>query len=165
MKNISKKILLSLLVAVFAVAILSAATAPSFSVETFDGKVVRSSALLEKGPIFLDFWSTSCQPCLKALPQIEEITKQFPNLNVIVVSTDPPRVKDKAQRYVKAQKFSFVTGYDGNRDLQKMFNVSAIPRTLIIDTNGEIVFDHASYNPGDEAEYIAQITKLFEGKE
>jgi len=159
-----KKILLSLLIALFAVASLIAATAPSFTVETFDGKMVRSASLLEKGPILLDFWSTSCQPCLKALPKIDEITQQFPNLSVIVVSTDPPRIKDKAQRYLKGQKFGFIQGYDGNKDLQKMFNVSAIPRTLIIDTNGEIVYDHASYSPGDEEEYISQINKLFAGE-
>jgi len=155
-----KKIIMILLMTAL-VALLTAATAPSFTVETFDGKIVRSAALLEKGPILLDFWSTSCQPCLKALPHIENITKQFPDLNVVVVGTDPPRLKDKAQRYIKGQKYSFIQGYDGNRELQKIFNVSAIPRTIIINTDGEIVFDHASYNPGDEAEYIAQINKLF----
>jgi len=152
---------IAILILALTIATLTAATAPSFTVETFDGKTVRSATLLEKGPILLDFWSTSCQPCLKALPHIDEITKQFPNLNVVVVNTDSPRNKDNAQRLIKGKKFSFIQGYDGNRDLQKMFNVTGIPRTILIDTNSEIVYDHASYNPGDEQEYIAQINKLF----
>jgi len=165
MKMMMKKTVLLLIVLVMGFGTLSAATAPSFTVETFDGKMVRSTTLLESGPIFLDFWSTGCAPCLKALPHINDITARFPNLNVVVVSTDPPRLKDKSQRYIKTNKFDFITGYDGNKDLQRMFNVSSIPRTFIIDTNGEIVYDHASYNPGDEEEYIAQINALFEENE
>jgi len=160
-----KRTLLVLVVAIVGFCTLCAATAPSFTVETFDGKIVRSATLLETGPIFLDFWSTGCAPCLKALPHINEFTTRFPNLNVVVVSTDPPRLKDKSQRYIKTNKFDFIAGYDGNKDLQRMFNVSSIPRTFIIDVNGEIVYDHASYNPGDEEEYIAQLRALFEASE
>jgi len=165
MKTMLKKVMLLLAITVIGLSTLIAATAPNFTVETFDGKVIRSTTLLEKGPIFLDFWSTGCQPCLKALPHINDIAKQFPNLNVVVVSTDPPRLKDKSQRYIKSNKFDFITGYDGNKGLQRMFNVSSIPRTFIIDSSGEIVYDHASYNPGDEAEYIEHINALFEETE
>ena len=159
----TRKTLLLLILATFAVVLLSN-QAPAFTVETIQGDRIRSEDLLAKGPIFLEFWATSCEPCLKALPFISEFATKYPEMSFVAVSTDSPRNKDNVMRRVRSSRFAFTTGFDGNRTLQSLFNVSVIPRTLIITQSGQIVYDSTGYNPGDEVELEENILKVLQGE-
>ena len=151
-----------LLVVAFLTAIsLHAQKAPDFTIETFDGKTIRSSELLKKGPIFLDFWATWCQPCIRALPHVNGFVSKYPDLNVVVVSVDRPRDKDKANNFVKTRKYDFLHAFDGSKDLQNLFNASTPPRSIIIAQDGEIIMNSTGYKPGDEEKYIEYLDKLF----
>ena len=161
---VKKVIILALLVV--SMTALFAAKAPSFTIETLEGDIVRSEALLEKGPIFLDFWSTSCAPCLKALPHFNEFAKKYKDMNFVAVSTDSPRNKNKVVQMVRSNRWVFINGFDSSKELQRLFNVTAIPRTIIINQAGEIVYDSTSFTPGDEKKYEEQIIKVLQaGKE
>ena len=131
--------------------------APAFTVETIQGETIRSEALLEKGPIYLDFWSTSCVPCKSKQPFISEFVTKYPDMTFLAVSTDGPRHRDAVVRHVRSNRYSFITGLDSNRNLQRMFNVSSIPRSLIINQNGEIVYDNTGFQAGDEVKIEAEI--------
>ncbi len=39
-------------------------------------------------PLLIYFWATWCLPCLKSLPEIVELKKKYPDLNIIYVSVD-----------------------------------------------------------------------------
>ena len=43
-------------------------------------------------------------------------------------------------------------------------NVNNVPHTFLLNGNGEIVWQHNSYAPGDEEELYENIVKLSEGK-
>jgi peroxiredoxin len=140
---------------------LFATKAPDFTIETIDGRMLRSATLLENGPILLDFWFTACVPCQKALPHISDLVGRYPGLNVLAVSTDSPRLKDRVIQYVRSNRFAFTTGLDPAKTLQRLFNVTAMPRTIIIDTDGTIIYDHTGYKAGDEAKYHEILDNLF----
>jgi thiol-disulfide isomerase/thioredoxin len=154
-----KKRIIFLLLNLF-VYLLIAVVSPEFTIETFDSKKIKSSSLLEKGPIFLDFWGTSCEPCLKALPHISDFVNKYPQINFVGINIDSPRNKDKAQKLIKSKKFKFIAGYDSSNNLRTLFGVNEIPRTIIIDTTGEIIYDGSSFTPGDEAKYEKIIKEL-----
>ena len=42
--------------------------APDFTLPALDGSTVRLSDHLGKGVILIDFWSTTCDPCLAEMP-------------------------------------------------------------------------------------------------
>ena len=81
-------------------------------------------------------------------------------MNFFAVSIDSPRNKDRVLRLVRSQKYEFTTGFDSTKDLQKIFNVTTVPRTIIIDKSGNIVYDHTGYNSGDEKEIEEKIIKV-----
>ena len=147
------KILMLFVLIALSITTIYAAKAPEFTFETFGGKRVKSTTLLEKGPIFLDFWGTTCEPCLKALPHISGFVAKYPEMNFVGINLDSPRNKDKAQKLFKANKYEFIDGYDENKAMQNLFGVKDMPRTIIIDTDGEIVYDNSSFTPGDEEKY------------
>lgn len=144
--------------------VLTGSALPSFNIETIQGDILRSDDLLEKGIIYLDFWSTSCQPCLRLLPHISNLVEKYPDVSFIAVSIDSPRNKNNVLRLVRSQKFEFITGFDANKSLQKLFNVTSIPRSIIIDKSGKIVYDHTGFNSGDEKKIEDEIIKALKGE-
>ena len=157
-----KKIMFFLIM-VTLVSVIFSSQAPAFTIETIQGDRVRSEDLLTKGPIFLDFWSTSCRPCLQKMPHVSEFADKYPEMSFFAISTDSPRQRDGVIRHVRSNRFHFTTGIDASRDLQRIFNVTTIPRTIIINQSGEIVYDETGYNSGDEVELENVILSVIRG--
>ena len=125
--------------------------APDFKLENMKGKQVKLSDYLEKGLVILDFWATWCAPCKKELPELSKLQEKYKDkITVLAVSVDKPRSKDKAKAHVKSQKMKFVTLFDSKKDVQKLYNITNIPRTLIIAPDCTILYDHTGYQRGDE---------------
>ncbi len=131
--------------------------------EDINGEKISTDKLLSKGPIVLDFWATFCAPCMKSLPAYNQLADKYPNVTFIAVSSDSPRAKDKVIKTVKSLKLNMVTVIDGNRSIQKAFNVKEIPETYLINQKGEIVFHHNGYVPGDENKLATEIDKVLKG--
>ena len=101
-------------------------------------------------------------------PQYEglnELHEKYPNVNVVAINVDKPRKKSAAVSHIKSNRFKFHTLFDPKKIVQKQFNVTNIPRTLIIDQDGTIIYDHTGYQRGDEKHYEEVIVRWFEEQE
>ena len=156
-KMIMFMVCLGLIVGIFA------QTAPSFTIEMLDGSRVRSDTLLENGPLFIDFWATWCQPCLRAMPIWSDFAEKYPGMNFYAVSIDKPRDKSKVTNQVRTAKYAFEIGFDPNKDVASLFNVGEeVPHLFIISQSGEIVFEKKGYSNGDEVKVEEAIKKLLQ---
>lgn len=84
---------------------------------------------------------------------MNEINTEYENVQVVTICTDKPRNKEKAKAFIKSNRYDFEVLFDPNRKVQKQFNVTSIPRTLIVAPNGTVLLDHTGYKPGDEAHF------------
>ncbi len=135
----------------FIIQLFTLEKAPDFKLENIKGKQVKLSDFLEKGLVILDFWATWCEPCKKELPKLSNIQDIHKDkITVITISCDKPRNKDKAKTYIKSKKFNVVNLFDTKKNVQKLYNITNIPRTLIIAPDGTILYDHTGYQRGDE---------------
>jgi thioredoxin-related protein len=50
---------------------------------------------------------------------------------------------------------------DEDKDLWNYFKVVTMPTTLLISQQGNIVYSHSGYKPGDEAELVKHLETLF----
>lgn len=157
-----KKIIILILIIV--AGSLMAEKMQDFTLQDINGRQVKLSDHLQQGPIILDFWATWCQPCLKFLPELDKLLEKYDNLTVFAVSTDKPRKADEVKRLVKSFQFKFTTLLDTNGDLQRILNITSIPRTILLNAEGEIVYDHTGYVTGDEKKLEEEISKLLNPK-
>ena len=51
---------------------------------------------------------------------------------------------------------------DENSDFKRAMNVGDIPHTFILNGKREIVYQHASYAPGVEQEYIEKVKEILQ---
>ena len=148
-----------------AVQLVSAEKAGEFKLKNIEGKQVKLSDFQKEGLVILDFWATWCVPCKNGLPKINEIHEKYDNVNVLAINVDKPRKKAAAVSLVKSNRFSFHVLFDSKKIVQKQYNITNIPRTLIIDQDGIIIYDHTGYQRGDEKHYEEVIVKWLEEQE
>ncbi len=140
----------------------AAGKAPDFTLKRMNGGEFILKEEIKKGPVLLDFWATWCSPCKKALPKIELFHNTYADsgLQVVTISIDNPKSQSKIKPFVKGQKYSFDVLFDPNMDVRKLFGGTEIPLTVLIDSEGEIVFKHLGYKPGDEKKVEEEILKV-----
>jgi len=160
-----KNIFIFMMLILLTLQLVAAEKAGDFKLENIEGKQVKLSDFQKEGLVILDFWATWCVPCKNGLPKINELHEKYDNVNVLTINVDKPRKKAAAISTVKSNRFTFHTLFDSKKVVQKQYNITNIPRTLIIDQDGTIIYDHTGYQRGDEKHYEKVIVKWLEEQE
>jgi cytochrome c biogenesis protein CcmG/thiol:disulfide interchange protein DsbE len=135
--------------------------APSFSVETANGKGKVAIDSLKGKVVFVDFWATWCGPCKESFPKLQELyTKyQASGLEIVGVSEDDDNqgIAEFGQAHGSA---SFPLGWDKAKAIAGKYNPPTMPTTFVVDKNGIVRFVHVGYHDNDQAELEKELKKL-----
>lgn len=137
--------------------------APSFRLESVEGKCVELDSLTQNGPVLINFWASWCKPCKDELPDIFKIKKEFESkgLNVITITVDKPSGVRKAVSFLKSKGLELELLKDSDMKVYKTFGGSnTVPFSFLINKNGEIVFSKRSHT--DYNELSKEIKKIIE---
>ena len=143
-------------------------TLPAVDIKLLNGETFNTSQISNDGPIFLTFWATWCKPCIKELIAVDENYidwQEETGLKVYAVSVDDTKSNSRVIPMVNSKAWEFEILLDANSDFKRAMNVGNIPHSFILNNNGEIVWQHVSYSPGDEEEIYEIIKKLASGEE
>ena len=144
-------------------------TLPEVKIKDLQGNVVSAKSLVNPdGAAFISFWATWCKPCVNELNAVNDYIEEWKkeaNIKVFAVSIDDSRSVGRVKSFVNGRKWEFEVFTDENSDLKRALNVNDVPHAFIIDNNGKIVWQHTSYKPGDEDEYIELMKKVINGEE
>lgn len=159
-----KKILL-LLLCVVGVSQLHAqgSNLPEMSLKNLKGEQVNLQDLNnESAPVVFSFWATWCMPCLKELTAInDEIDdwRQETGVKFFAVSVDDSKTIGRVAPLINGKGWDYEVLLDTNSDLKRAFNIPNVPHVLIVK-NGKIVYRHAGYLPGAEAQLYQKIKEF-----
>lgn len=139
---------------------------PKADVKALDGKIVNSSTFDNEGkPYIINFWATWCSPCKRELNTIADLYPDWVDetgVKLIAVSIDDARNAHKVKPYVDSKAWEYEVYIDENQDLMRAMNVNNPPHTVLVNGNGEIVYEHNGYSPGDEEELFDKVKALLE---
>lgn len=139
---------------------------PSVEIRDLEGNIFNTADIQNNGsPIILDFWATTCKPCIRELIALDENYIDWQdetNVKIFIISTDNARSMNNVAPFVNGKGWEFVTLLDPNSDFKRAMGVIDIPHTFIIDGNGNIIHEHTAYSTGDEEEYYDILLKLVE---
>ena len=137
---------------------------PSVEVKTLDGKTVDIQEITKTGKIIvLSFWATWCKPCqleLDAMSYLYEDWKEQYNVEIVAVTIDTQRALAKVRPIVETKGWEYTILSDANQQLKNALNFQTIPQTFLLDTAGNVVYEHSGYVPGDEYELEKKIQEI-----
>jgi peroxiredoxin len=136
---------------------------PSVDLKDLKGKKVNTSTMGFTGPVVISFWATWCSPCKKELNTIHEVYSDWKDetgVTLVAVSIDDEKTKNAVSTYVDGKSWDFEVLLDPNGDFKRAMGVNNVPHTFLIDKDGNIVYSHNNYAPGDEEKLLEEIKKL-----
>lgn len=122
---------------------------PSLEFTSYSGKQV-SLAKLKGKVVLIDFWAAWCGPCVRAMPDVIETYKEYHDKGFEIIGISLDRDKSQFENYIKENNITWQQYYDGlwwQNKIARRFNVTAIPRTVIVDKNGAVDFDSRNKMP------------------
>ena len=145
------------------VSLAASEVAPDFTLKNMAGEDVKLTELLEDGPVVMDFWATWCKPCIKGFPQLQEIFDSYRScgLKVLAVSIDGPKSTSRVGSFIKSKGYSFEVLLDSSQKVARKYHVSSVPRTVLIDTDGTIVYSVTGYRPTNHDELEKAIVAIY----
>lgn len=85
---------------------------------------------------FINFWSTTCEPCLKELPYLNKLKETLgEKAHFIAITYD---TKEKVDQFLAKRTFNFQHITDSSQELKSYFPILRNPMTFIVDKNGII---------------------------
>lgn len=162
MKNMFRSFGIILLLAGFVIPASASGVsgkAPDFTLKSRAGKNLRLSDF-RGNVVLLNFWASWCGPCRQEMPLLEAMYKKYQKLGFTILGVNVEQDSGKAKAYLSDISVSFPILYDNTNKTSKLYSVSAMPTTIIIDRNGNMRYLHKGYKPGYEKDYKKQIKKL-----
>ena len=125
MFSITKTFLFSLALTITTQAVYSANvgdSAPSFRARTLDGSQTISNEDLKGKVIFIDFWASWCTPCLKSLPEFEQLQTSFSGRDdVVVLAINLDENPQDAKKFISQLDVSYKILTDTNGENPRIF--------------------------------------------
>lgn len=110
-----------------------------FPIENYEkqnGENFRSEYLKGKTTL-INFWSTTCEPCLKELPYLNKLKEMLGDrANFIAITFDS---KEKVDKFLAKREFNYQHITNSGGQLKSYFPVLRNPMSFITDKNGNII--------------------------
>jgi peroxiredoxin len=139
--------------------------APEFKTVDLDGHPFDLKSQLGKNVIMLDFWSTSCGPCIMLMPDLEAVAQKFADRGVIYRAINGGEDADSIKAFLKATKIKAPIVMDQELDIWRAYRVEPIPQTVLIGKDGKVQVVHLGYSEALAGEISKEIEGLLAGKD
>ena len=133
--------------------------APDFTLRSVGGANLRLQE--QRGQVvMLNFWATWCGPCRQEMPHLSRLYDRYRASGFVLlgvnIDDDPRAAADLAARL----GVHFPVLLDTDKRVSRVYDMSAMPATLLIDRDGRVRQIYRGYRDGVERTYEEQVRSL-----
>lgn len=162
-KRILCGLLLPLCMGIGGVTAASAASvsgpAPNFTLKSLSGKNMKLSEM-RGNVVLINFWASWCAPCREEMPLLNALHSKYEPLGFTVLGVNVEEHEKNARGFLKNFPVDFPVLLDNQNTVSKLYDVIAMPTTVVVDRDGNMRFLHRGYKPGDEKAYRKMVKML-----
>jgi len=133
--------------------------APEFALAAKDGGEV-SLAGLEGQVVMVNFWASWCGPCREEMPHLEALHQRYSSLGFTLLGVNVDKDSADAAEFLEETPVTFPILLDPESSVSELYDVIAMPTTVLVDRHGNRRYIHHGYKAGYENDYQAQIRAL-----
>lgn len=133
-----------------------------FDLKAVDGKSSTNKSYAGR-VMLVNFWGTWCKPCLKELPEFDQLYRRYRKhgMTLVAIATDedPAPVKEYIDKRKLAAKVLI-----GAEDYAGLYGSPKFPFTFIVDEKGVIKASYRGYRPECMGKLEADLRKQLEAR-
>lgn len=133
--------------------------APDFTLASASGKNIKLSELRGE-VVMVNFWASWCGPCREELPLLDALYQQYRDYGFTLLGVNVDENRGAADKLLEQIPVSFPVLYDPTSAVSELYQVDAMPSTILIDRDGNLRYLHRGYKPGYEDQYDAEVKAL-----
>jgi peroxiredoxin len=133
--------------------------APDFSLPDANGNPVTLEEYAGQ-VVLINFWASWCGPCREEMPHLEALHQKYEPLGFAMLGINVEEDSAVADDFLSTTSVSFPILYDRNNEVSQLYDVIAMPSTVILDREGNLRYVHHGYEPGYENDYHDQVRSL-----
>ena len=133
--------------------------APDFTLNSNSGQNLRLSEYRGE-VVMINFWASWCGPCRQEMPLLDELYTQYQPMGFTILGVNVEEDSSKAEALLNEIPVNFPVLFDTQSKVSKLYDVVAMPSTILVDRDGNIRYLHHGYKPGYEEAYQEQVRTL-----
>jgi len=136
-----------------------ASGAPDFTLPSLDGPNLRLQE--QRGQVvMINFWATWCGPCRVEMPHLARLYDKYRGSGFTVLAVNIDEDPYKAASLAKQLGMRFPVLLDKEKKVSRLYDLSTMPSTILVDREGRVRYVHRGYRDGYEETYDRQIREL-----
>lgn len=139
-------------------------TIASADIKTLQGETVDlADVIKEKDLTVISFWATWCKPCQAELDAIADLYPEWQeelDVQLVAITIDTQRQLSKVPGVLSTKGWEYSVYSDANNVLKNQLGFQAIPQTYVVDSEGNILYEHSGYSAGDEYDLGDKLKEL-----
>jgi thiol-disulfide isomerase/thioredoxin len=129
--------------------------APAFTVTALDGSRFNLDKMNGR-VVLIDFWATWCVACLKELPHLKEIAKEFAGQPLVILSISWDEDTQTWKEFIAKNGMTWSQYHDTDHHLGQLFEIEGLPSYFTIDSDGVLT----SESLGPDSDIEGKLKKL-----
>jgi peroxiredoxin len=159
MGRVARGLALAMVFALPVFATSSSGPAPAFQLTGRNGKAIDLSQF--KGQVvMINFWATWCGPCRVEMPHLARLYDKYRGSGFTVLAVNIDEDPYKAASLAKQLGMRFPVLLDKEKKVSRLYDLSTMPSTILVDREGRVRYVHRGYRDGYEETYDRQIREL-----
>ncbi len=159
-----RKILLGATLLIFTATGLAASgltgkPAPDFVLKSSSGENMRLSEY-RGDVVMINFWATWCGPCRQEMPLLDDLYSRYQRVGFNLLGINIDDDSRRAMQMIEELEVKFPVLFDESKEVSKLYQVEAMPVTVLVDREGKVRHVHHGYKPGYEDKYLTEIRSL-----
>jgi peroxiredoxin len=109
--------------------------APDFSLSDLSGQKVSLDDFRGK-TIVINFWATTCGPCVNEMPVLEEFSNSLSGTEIVFLSINIGEDINTVKDFIQSYHYTFPVLLDSQYEVAGKYNVRYIPNSYFVDKEG-----------------------------
>jgi len=106
-------------------------------------------------PVVLNFFASWCSPCIEEMPDLEEVSQEYTD-TVTFVGMNTSDTLEDGQRIADQTGVTYTLTRDPDGSVLRAFDGLAMPTTIFLDAEGQVVRRHSGRITADELRQIIE---------